>query len=42
MIPAIIIEVDVVLVFHLLRQIILYPENGETTGDGANGGARET
>jgi len=41
MIPAIIIEVDVVLVFHLLRQIILYPENEETTGDGANGGGGE-
>jgi len=41
MIPAVIIEVDVVLVFHLLRQIILYPENEETTGDGANGGGGE-
>jgi len=37
MILAIIIEMDVVLVFHLFRQI-LYPENEETTGDGANGG----
>jgi len=37
MILAIIIEMDVVLVSHLLRQI-LYPENEETTGDGANGG----
>jgi len=36
------IEVEVVLVFRLLRQI-LYRENEETIGDGGNGGmARET
>jgi len=33
MIQAIVIEEEVVLVFHLLRQI-LYPENKETTSHG--------
>jgi len=40
MIPAIIIEVDLALVFRLLRQI-LYPENEQDDQRGGNGGGGE-